>query len=244
MGGHFVKQNEILETDKFTNLAPRVTINDVIECRDEFKSDDANRYISQKCKGAVQCVVSSQKDPNCIYYGIQLDEPSGHCDGAFEGTQFWKTKANHAAFVKVEDDILSVYRESKDKWFKVKRVKTKKEKSTEPIDEDKPVKLKRKGRSQSHDTSIEKGKKPKAKIKNRKFAKDDVKLTSVDKPKKKRKVVKDDDEKKDKKKKKKKTKITISDADVAKNKKVKKITTTSPIAKKKKTSLSVPKKRR
>merc|ERR1712129_462977 len=120
------------------------------------------------------------------------------------------------------------------------------EKSTEPIDEDKPVKLKRKGRSQSHDTSIEKGKKPKAKIKNRKFAKDDVKLTSVDKPKKKRKVVvKDDDEKNDKIKKKKKTKITISDAEVAKNKKVKKAektTTTSPIAKKKKTSLSVPKK--
>merc|ERR1712048_1342208 len=100
--------------------------NDIVECRDEFKSDDAsNRHIAQKCQGTIQCVVSSQNDPNCIYYGIQLDKPHGHSDGTFENTQFWKTKPNHAAFVKAEDDILWVHRESKDKWIKVKRGKQK-----------------------------------------------------------------------------------------------------------------------
>merc|ERR1712154_453120 len=245
--GHFVKQNEIVETDKDTWVAPRVTINDIVECRDEFKSDDAsNRHIAQKCQGTIQCVVSSQNDPNCIYYGIQLDEPHGHSDGTFENTQFWKTKPNHAAFVKAEDDILWVHRESKDKWIKVKRGK---QKTPQPVvDKGKKKKSKLGSRSKSHDTSVYDDKKPKAKIKNRKFAKDDVKLDDMRKEKRKKKKENDvKDGVVDGKKKKKKIGITISDADAdvskkdkLKKEKVNKKSKNAKTTKSPKNSLSVP----
>merc|ERR1712228_767804 len=91
---HYIKKENVYS-------ALRLTVGDRVKC-DEHKDDEnENVFILDACLGTVRCVVLSKNEPNCIFYGIQLDAPNGHSDGRFEEVQFWEAGEKCAAFLKM-----------------------------------------------------------------------------------------------------------------------------------------------
>ena len=182
--GYFVKQDRIKETYKKENQynAPRLTVGDRVKC-DEHKSDD-DSFISAACLGTVRCVVLSKNEPNCIYYGIQLDAPNGHSNGRFEDVQFWEADEKCAVFLKMDDydECFIKYSKKKESSSSPKEKKIKKSSSSLL----KPVK---KTRASSYESAINEDKKPKKKKKAVRYSNDDVKVEEIKKKKIKKKDV-------------------------------------------------------
>eukprot|EP01084_Bolivina_argentea_P297451 512443_1 len=66
--GIFIKQSEILKTNKKNNDAPRITVGDIVKVK------------KLKCHGIVR-FIGPTDFKNGIWYGLQLEKPNGTNDG-------------------------------------------------------------------------------------------------------------------------------------------------------------------
>merc|ERR1711933_633837 len=116
---------------------------------------------------------------NSIFYGIQLDEPSGHSNGKFEDVQLWDAEEKYAAFLNARDYDVTFSKKKKESLAvpKLKKEKSAKKKVKKKSDDTlKPVK---KTRAKSYESRVAEEKKPKKKKKAVKYATDDVKVEEI-----------------------------------------------------------------